>query len=64
MRYLTECKEDYSNLRLIANLNIIDRALRLIARLSADVKAGFRDHAIATYCKKLEVFALKRLGEH
>ncbi len=61
MRYLTASKPDFSDLRLIPNLNIIDRSVRLIARLITHWKAGASDHGIANYCNKLKAHALKRL---
>lgn len=61
MRYLTACKGDYSDLQLIANPDLIDRAVWLLQRLVGNWQAGFGDHAIANYCGKLEAYALKRL---
>lgn len=63
MRYLTAGQDDLSDLRLIANPPLIDRVLWLVQRLSADWTAGFRDHAIAKYCAKLDAYALRRLNE-
>ncbi len=63
MRYLTACKPDFSDLRMISNLNIIDRTARFIARLTVNWKAGASDHGIANYCGKLKAHALKRLKE-
>ena len=63
MRYLTACKDDFSNLHLIPNPNLIDRGRRLLLRIASDWKAGFRDHGIATYIAKLEAFATKRLAD-
>lgn len=60
MRYLTNCeKEDYSDVRLIANLNGLARWRRLIKnRLS--LNRHIEDHAIDEYCKKLAAYAQKR----
>ena len=60
MRYLTACKEDFSDLRLIQNPTIIDRAFRLIKRVSVNWRAGATDHFILNYSKKLEAYASKR----
>ena len=61
MRYLTACKRDFSDIRLIPNLNIIDRGVRLFARLSTNWKAGASDHRIKQYSGKLRAHALNRL---
>jgi hypothetical protein len=61
MRYLTASKDDFSDVRLIANLNIIDRAFRLVTRLSSDWHASATDHKIDTYCGKLKMHAIHRL---
>ena len=63
MRYLADCPEDFSDLRLVANPSLVDRARWIAARLAADIKAGVRDHAISDYCEKLEAFAVQRLDE-
>jgi len=63
MRYLTDCREDCSDVRLVSNPNLVDRAVSIVKRLAADIKAGVRDHAIALYCEKLEAFAIKRLDD-
>lgn len=61
MRFLTTCKGDYSDLRLLQNPTIIDRALRLIKRLVATrFKAGATDHFIKTYSNKLAAYAKRR----
>lgn len=58
MRYLTSCKADYSDLRVIQNPTIIDRAVRMINRfISAGFKAGATDHFVKNYCDKLENYA-------
>ena len=63
MRYLTASKQpDHSDLRLIANPNIIDRARWLVARVVSDRLAGFSDHRISEYCGKLGAWAVKRLS--
>ena len=61
MRYLTACKDDFSDVRLIPNLNIIDRGFRLATRLLSDWHAGATDHRIDTYCGKLKAHAIHRL---
>jgi hypothetical protein len=61
MRYLTACDDEFRTLRLVANPSLVDRAVSIVRRLMADIKAGFRDHAIAIYCDKLEAFAVQRL---
>jgi len=61
MRFLTACKADYSDLRLLQNPTIIDRALRLINRLLATAfKAGATDHFVKTYSNKLAAYAKRR----
>ncbi len=62
MRFLTACsKSDYSDLRLLQNPNIIDRAMRLITRLiSTGFKAGATDHFVLGYSKKLAAYAETR----
>ena len=61
MRYLTVSKDDFSDVRLIPNLNIIDRTVRLAARLSVQWEAGATDHKIDFYCGKLKAHAKHRL---
>lgn len=62
MRYLKAHKQpDFSDLRLIANPNLIDRARWWAARVSVDWQAGLGDHRIAQYCDKLKAYALRRL---
>lgn len=61
MRYLSDCKDDCSDLRLIANPDQLDRIVWLVTRLSTNWKAGFLDHRIAQYCTKLEHYAASRL---
>lgn len=61
MRYLTDWGDHPESLRLIPNPNGFDRARWLLARLTMDWQAGFRDHAIARYCDKLKTYALQRL---
>ena len=63
MRYLTASGPDFSDVRLIPNLNIIDRGCRLFARLSTDWKAGASDHRIKQYSGKLRAHAIHRLKE-
>ena len=61
MRYLTACKTDYSDLRVLQNPTIIDRAIRMINRfMSAGFKAGATDHFVQNYCDKLENYAEMR----
>ncbi|MGH2571143.1 MAG: hypothetical protein ACRDGR_07965, partial [bacterium] len=61
MRYLTACDEELETLRVVSNPSLVDRAVSIVRRLATDIKAGFRDHAIAIYCGKLEAFAVQRL---
>ena len=61
MRYLTACAEDCADLRVIPNLNIVLRTVRLVRRLSVNWKAGFADHRMAEYCNKLKAYAIRRL---
>lgn len=60
MRYLTGCKEDFSDLTLISNPDLIDRARWMLQRLADDWRAGVCDHSIDLYCAKLEAYAFKR----
>lgn len=60
MRYLTACSEDFSDLRLICNPDLIDRASWMLQRLAANWKAGIGDHSITEYCSKLEAYAVRR----
>lgn len=60
MRYLTGCKEDFSDLTLIPNPDLIDRIRWVLQRLAGDWKAGISDHSIDLYCAKLEAYAFKR----
>lgn len=61
MRFLTACKPDYSDLRLLKNPTIFDRALRLVKRLFATMfKAGATDHFVKTYSNKLAAYAERR----
>lgn len=61
MRFLTPCREDSSDVRLIANPDLLDRVRWTIQRLTTDWEAGFKDHSIDIYCAKLENYALRRL---
>ena len=61
MRYLTACKADYSDLRLISNPPIVDRAVRFVKRVVGHWGAAVTDHGIANYCKKLGAHAKSRL---
>lgn len=63
MRYLTACKDDFSDLHLIANPPFFDRVYWWIIRHVTDFKAGFHDHSIAKYCEKLEAYGLKRIKQ-
>lgn len=61
MRYLTACKVDFSDLRVLQNPTIIDRAIRMIKRfISAGFKVGATDHFVKNYCDKLEHYAVRR----
>lgn len=64
MRYLTSCSQpDFSDIKLYQNLNFIDRATRLVGRLSTNWKAAGEDHRIAEYSGKLKAYAISRLDE-
>ena len=56
MRYLTSCKDDCSDLKVIQNYNDI---LRLIG-IWMNKKESIKHHAINVYCEKLAHWALKR----
>jgi hypothetical protein len=60
MRYLTACKEDYSDIKLIPNPDLLDRISWMVQRLSGNLKAGIGDHSISEYCSKLEAYAVQR----
>ena len=61
MRYLTSCKTDFSDLRVLQNPTIIDRAIRMFKRfMTAGIKVGASDHFVKNYCDKLEHYAAKR----
>ena len=59
MRYLTVCKEDFSDLRLIYNYNDNSR----FAEFLKNKKIAVRNHAIEIYCRKLEAYAWDRLHQ-
>ena len=61
MRYLTTCKADYSDLRLISNPTIVDRTVRFVKRVVGHWAAPLTDHGITNYCKKLGAHAKSRL---
>lgn len=63
MRYLTASNDDFSDLRLIANPDLVERVRWVVQRLAMNWKAGFSDHSISGYCAKLEAYALKRSGQ-
>ncbi|HHI92652.1 MAG TPA: lipase family protein [Gammaproteobacteria bacterium] len=62
MRFLTASKNtDHSDLRVLKNPTIIDRAIRLFNRLIVTWgKAGATDHFIKTYSNKLSAYAVMR----
>ena len=62
MRFLTASKNiDHSDLRVLQNPTIIDRAIRLFNRLIVTWgKAGATDHFIKTYSDKLAAYAVMR----
>lgn len=62
MRYLSACKDDFGDLRLYSNPEIFDRFNWMVDRISGSWGAGFADHSITEYCRKLEAYALHRLG--
>jgi len=62
MRFLTPCKDDFDGLKLLSNPDIFDRARWLVQRLSVNLKFAALDHGIAEYCKKLERYAISRIG--
>lgn len=57
MRYLTDDEDDGSEVHLIANPNLFDRGWRLVLRLITNFGAGFRDHRMDNYCRKLRNYA-------
>lgn len=60
MRYLTACRDDFSDLRLIANPDFIDKTQWMLHRLIGNLRAGLTDHAVEQYRRKLEAYALRR----
>lgn len=63
MRFLTACKPDYSDLKLLSNPDLFDRLGRWIKRVITNKKAAFMDHGIANYCNKLKAYAIKRSAQ-
>jgi dienelactone hydrolase len=61
MRYLSACKDDFKDLRLYANPEFFDRAGWMVERIVTNWGAGFSDHSITEYCRKLEAYAIRRL---
>ena len=57
MRYLTICKDDFENLKVIANYNEFFR----ICGIWINKKESINNHSIDSYCEKLARWALKRL---
>ena len=64
MRYLTrskmESRENYEDIRLLSNPNMVHRIYWWIKRSIRKPKSAITDHSIDTYCKKLKAYALKR----
>lgn len=56
MRYLTVCRPDFNDLRLVANPEWNQR----VGWFLSSWKTGFGDHRIAQYCDKLQAYALAR----
>jgi len=61
MRYLSACKEDFGDLRVVSNPDQFDRAVWLVKRVLGNYATVFLDHRIADYCAKLEHYALGRI---
>lgn len=53
LRYIPPTEERVDRVRILANPDLIRRALWLIRRLSRNWRAGFRDHRVDTYCRKI-----------
>ncbi|WP_257294029.1 Mbeg1-like protein [Endozoicomonas sp. YOMI1] len=61
MRYLTACKADHNDLRLLQNPSLIDRAWRLCNRVvTCGPTVIASDHSIQAYSTKLSAYAEKR----
>ncbi len=61
MRYLTACKADHCDLRLLQNPSIIDRFGRLINRVATTcITVTASDHSIQAYSTKLSAYAVRR----
>ncbi len=61
MRQLTACLADFSDLKLLANPNMVDRGIQLVKRwISTWGKAAAADHSIEIYSNKLKQYAIKR----
>lgn len=58
MRYLSYCKDNYEDLKIISNYNEFSR----LAGLWTHRKESVKHHAIDAYCDKLAQWALKRLS--
>lgn len=63
MRFLTLCKSDFSDLRLIQNYDDIIRTIRCIKASWVDKQIGVKCHSLDEYRVKLGQYALKRLNE-
>lgn len=61
MRYLSACKEDFSDLHVLSNPEQFDRTVWLVKRVLRNYATPFLDHRIAEYCSKLERYALSRI---
>jgi len=61
MRFLTPCKVNYKQLRVIQNYNEIKRSFRLLKNTLSDRKIGIKCHSVDDYCEKLGQYGLKRL---
>ena len=60
MRYLTACKADYSDLRVISNPSIIDRAVRFVKRVAGNWQAPASDHAILNYLSRVSPVRIEK----
>jgi len=64
MRYLTRTKNErrhrYEDVKLLANPNMVYRALWWFKGVWRKPFSPIDDHSIDTYCKKLKVYALRR----
>ena len=67
MRYLTRTKKErsysYEDVKLLANPNMVYRAIWWFRGIWRKPGSPIDDHSIDTYCKKLKTYALRRINQ-